>query len=738
MEPKSVDPTPQLLKVLKKSWGYDEFRPLQREAMLAVLRRSDSLLVMPTGGGKSLCYQAPALCRDGLAVVVSPLISLMKDQVDDLKSRGVAAEFLNSTLSNVERQNVLRELAANRLKLLYVAPERLIGEATYDMLREANVSFFAIDEAHCISQWGHDFRPHYRALANLRKEFPQADIHAYTATATERVRDDIVNQLQLKDPTIHVGGFDRPNLFFRAHRREPGLNQLIEILERHPDSSGIIYCISRREVEATATALCALGHPAQPYHAGLVDQVRRQHQEDFIDDRVRIIVATVAFGMGIDKPDVRFVVHNGMPQSVEHYQQESGRAGRDGLAAECVLLFADKDFLIWEKMFSERPAPLRAQSLIVLRKVMDYCQSPICRHRALVEYFGQKLDADCGGACDVCRGEYTPVDDAPVICQKILSSVFRQGQNFGVEYTSLVLTGSTDQRILERGHEKLSTFGLLKEESKQTVSNWISQLVMQSLLERSGDYNVLKITEEGWKVLRGQTPARLHRSAQVDKKKRAKAVASLDSWEGVDRDLFEKLRGLRTKLAIDRGIAPYLVFGDASLRDMAARRPSDAAGFLKVHGVGEAKLEAYGADFVVAITEHCEANGIEMDVEKRSAITTSAKASPKPTGKPSPSFPAAVTAAFVLFDQGMSVEEVAENMGRAPSTAMGYLVTYIEHRRITDPTRWCDPETFDQIATATTICGDTLLRPLFDHLNGQVPYEKIRLALAVLKNQQAG
>ena len=501
-------------EVLRRHWGYDAFRPLQQEAMECVLTGRDSVVVLPTGGGKSLCFQAPACCLEGLAVVVSPLISLMKDQVDSLRASGVAAAFYNSSLSPGDRDTVIEAIRSDALKLLYLAPESLLNENMLALLGGVRLSLVAIDEAHCISSWGHDFRPEYRGLRALKQRFSQVAVHAYTATATARVRDDIAQQLALDDPSLLVGCFDRPNLRYRVTRRDRGIDQIVQVLERHRGESGIVYCISRKQVEKTTAALKALGYSASPYHAGLSDTERRRHQEAFLQERTDIIVATVAFGMGIDKSNVRFVAHLGMPKSLEAYQQESGRAGRDGLEAECCLFFGGGDYSTWQRLMTDS-AETSPGALEALRSIDGYCRSTTCRHRALVEHFGQSFDATNCGACDVCLGDVDEVDEPLVLAQKILSCVARLEQKFGADYTAQVLAGSEDQKILARRHDRLSTHGILSEFPKRAIRDWLEQLVGQGCAQKATEYNLVQLTELGWQVLRGEhTPKLLKPAAE--------------------------------------------------------------------------------------------------------------------------------------------------------------------------------------------------------------------------------
>jgi len=589
----------QLRDVLKTHWGYDGFLPLQQEAMQCVLEDRDSVVVLPTGGGKSLCFQAPAVVRSGVGLVVSPLISLMKDQVDGLNAAGVPAACLNSSMEPDARRRVFEDLEAGNLKLLYIAPERLVQPGMLDTLAASNVSLVAIDEAHCISQWGHDFRPEYRQLKLLKERLPGIAIHAYTATATIQVREDMIQELELSDPEVLVGSFDRPNLSYKIMLRDGGTDQMATIMDRHRDESGIIYCISRRDVEKTSEELNRRGYQTRPYHAGMTDEERRDNQDAFIGERVDTIVATVAFGMGIDKSNVRYVIHAAMPKSLEGYQQETGRAGRDGLEAECCLLYTGGDYGRWRAILDGSDSEPTEGAWQSLQAMQDFAGGVVCRHVALVEYFGQSLDSDNCGACDVCLGELDQVEDPLVIGQKILSSVIRQEQRFGADYTVKVLRGSSEQRILDNRHDQLSTYGLLADEDVRAVRGWVEQLVAQGFLAKVGEYNVLILTESGRQLLAGEVTPRLLKPARVARARKSRAHD--DSWEGVDRDLFERLRELRRELADEKSVPAYVVFGDASLRDMARQRPATPAEFLEVHGVGQKKAADYGEVFLAAI-----------------------------------------------------------------------------------------------------------------------------------------
>jgi ATP-dependent DNA helicase RecQ len=597
-----------LSHALEQYWGYTSFRPLQREAMDAILAGRDSIVVLPTGGGKSLCFQAPAVVRPGLAVVVSPLISLMKDQVDTLVGNGVAAACYNSSLSADQKTSVLAGVRDGRFRLLYVSPERLVGEGGESFVNEltqCRVSFIAIDEAHCISQWGHDFRPDYRQLGRLRSLLPGISLHAYTATATARVRRDIGVQLGLSDPVELVGSFDRPNLVYRVLARANLKRQLLDVLARHRGQAGIIYCTSRREVDALSAWLRETGVRALPYHAGLPDEERSRNQDAFLEEEADIIVATVAFGMGIDRSDVRFVVHAGAPQSLEHYQQESGRAGRDGLEAECLLVYSTADFMKWRLML-ERSGELTEAARKLLRDMERYAASVGCRHRHLVSYFGDTYArADCS-ACDYCLDELEAVGDSIQLARKVLSCVARVGQRFGVAHVANVLCGSDSDQVTSRRHHELTTFGLLRDATIPEVRGYIEQLLAHGFLRQTDDaFPVVALTARGVELLKdpasqpGFVLARQRRPVKDRLPKRSRIEA--ESWQDVDRDLFERLRGVRLEIARARGVPPYVIFHDTTLREMARLRPKTMGELHGIRGVGVRKAEDLGEIFLTAI-----------------------------------------------------------------------------------------------------------------------------------------
>ena len=585
--------------------------------MDAVLVGRDSLVVLPTGGGKSLCFQAPAVVRPGLALVVSPLISLMKDQVDTLVGNGVPAGLYNSSLAADEKAVVSAGLRQGRYRLLYVSPERLVGEGSdgfLELLSSCQISFVAVDEAHCISQWGHDFRPEYRQLGRLRQRLPGVSLHAFTATATSRIRRDITVELALNDPLEFVGSFDRPNLLYRVLPRSTLKRQLLDVLDRHRRESGIIYCTSRREVDALAEWLTGLGMAALPYHAGLSDAERSRNQDAFLSERIDVIVATVAFGMGIDRSNVRFVVHVGAPRSLEHYQQESGRAGRDGLEAECVLISSAADFMKWRLML-ERGGELSDASQGLLRQMERYATGVGCRHRHLAEYFGDEYPTEKTGkragctACDFCLDELEQVVAPVVLARKILSCVARVENRFGATHVASILRGHASRQVVSRGHEKLSTFGLLPHASLTEVRGYIEQLIGLGLLQQAGDeYPVLALTATGLELLKDETRCpdmTLARQRPPRKTaKRAQSHAEAESWQDVDRTLFDRLRTVRLEIAQSRGVAPYVVFYDTTLREMARLRPTSLEALLAVKGVGVRKADDLGEAFLAAIRSH--------------------------------------------------------------------------------------------------------------------------------------
>ena len=596
----------EVLATLKRFWGYDRLRPMQEDAVRVSLGGRDSLVVLPTGGGKSLCYQLPAALRSGTDLVVSPLISLMQDQVEGLTACGYPAVALHSGMGADEIHRIEALIRSGEVNLIYAAPERLLSSRTLELLAYVDVRSVVIDEAHCVSHWGHDFRPEYRRLAQLKRRIPHAGWHAFTATATERVRDDIVVQLGLRDPAILVGDCDRPNLTYRVAPRTDSKNQLLEAVTRHAKQAVIVYCISRKDTERTAQWLTTRGVDAAAYHAGMESVQRQDVQNRFMQERLHVVVATVAFGMGVDRSDVRCVVHMAMPKSIEHYQQEAGRAGRDGLKAECVLLYSSSDAAKWRQLMTRsaieagQDGPPEHQ-LQLLAHMHRFCSSMRCRHAALARYFGQDYLKENCGACDVCLDENEMVQDAVVVAQKILSCVARLESRFGAAYVVDVLRGSKKERIRQFGHDALSTFGLLDDTPSPVLHSYIDQLIDAGALARTEDDRpVVRLTTGSREFLKGARGVTLRRPHMV---KRAANERGEADWRGVDQVLFERLRALRRQLAEEKGVPAYIIFGDQTLRELARHKPTSRDEMLQVRGVGQQKLEAFADAFLACIAE---------------------------------------------------------------------------------------------------------------------------------------
>jgi ATP-dependent DNA helicase RecQ len=604
--------TSELDLLLKRVFGYGTFRPLQREICEASLAGRDVFALLPTGGGKSLCFQLPALVRSGLTVVVSPLIALMKDQVDQLQASGVAATFLNSTLDEAEARARLRGLHRGEFKLLYVAPERLMLEGWSDNLKKWNVCCLAIDEAHCVSEWGHDFRPEYRQLARLRDTLPEVPLMALTATATQRVRDDIIAHLKLRAPEVFVASFNRPNLTYRVVPKDEPLKQIIDFVRKREHESGIIYCASRATAERTAESLAGRGFLARPYHAGLDAEERARNQEAFLRDDTRIICATIAFGMGINKPNVRWVIHHDLPKNIEGYYQETGRAGRDGLPGDCLLLFSPGD-IAKQTHFLEEITDEKEQRIArtQLRQIVHYAESAGCRRAELLEYFGEKFPLDNCGACDNCA-EPRETYDGTIPAQKFLSCIYRIAQNsrFGVGLNHIceVLTGADTEKIRRWGHDRLTTYGIGKDLARNEWSAVGRELMRLGYVTvAAGEFATLELTEEGMNVLRTRQPITLTKPMALPKARRA-AAPRREGDIACDEILFERLRTLRKQLADERRVPAYIVFGDTTLRAMAHYYPETVEQMESIPGIGEKKRAEFGAVFAAAIAEYLKTN----------------------------------------------------------------------------------------------------------------------------------
>ncbi|HOX05869.1 MAG TPA: DNA helicase RecQ [Planctomycetota bacterium] len=614
-------------ETLRKVFGFHEFRPNQEPIVEAIMAGRDVFAVMPTGGGKSLCYQLPARMTGRTAVVISPLISLMKDQVDAARANGLRAAFLNSSLSAAEKGRVYGQLRSGRLELLYLAPERLNLGGFLESLAGMPISLFAVDEAHCVSEWGHDFRPDYLSLSAIKKAFPQVPLAAFTATATLQVQADVLGRLGLADPLVVRASFDRPNFFIEVRPKDSAEDQALDFIRERPGQAGIVYRTSRKSVEHTAFFLERHGVAVRPYHAGLPDDERKANQEAFRKDQVDVVVATIAFGMGIDKPNVRFVVHADLPRSIEGYYQEIGRAGRDGEPAHCLLFFGGGDVPKLRHFIDEiEDEKVRRAAARRLARMVEYAESRVCRRKSLLDYFGEKYwepnchaaaDPQAGGGCDVCRAEASgvavPQVDATVDAQKLLSAMARTDQRFGAKHVIDIVVGAKTERILELGHGQLKTYGVGREHSREHWRRVLDEMLARRVVVREGDeYPVLKMTALGAEVLRGKCPftmdalpepaepAAARESARgKGRKKAAKkpAVSPPGPMRAENGPLFERLRALRLKLAEEQGVPPYVIFHNRALQEMAERRPTTLAEMAEINGVGEAKLDAYGKLF---------------------------------------------------------------------------------------------------------------------------------------------
>ena len=571
--------------------------------------------MLATGGGKSLCFQLPALLQDGMAVVISPLISLMKDQVDSLKDMDIPAECLNSSRSPQEQRFIVSQIQRGEVKLLYISPERLQKESTTQLLKAVPLSFFVIDEAHCISHWGHDFREDYRNLGIIKETFKPIAVHTFTATATEEVRRDILEQLRLEKPQTHIGLVDRPNLTYRVRPRSHIIDQVSDLLKRHADEPGIIYCLRRDDVDTLSARLNELGFKNLPYHAGLDDDTRRLHQDRFAREEMDIMVATIAFGMGIDRSNIRFVIHTAMPKSIEHYHQETGRAGRDGLPAYCSMFYGGSDYVTWKSLLED--SPQKAVMLDKLQRLYHFCAQPHCRHKVLANYFGQDYEKPSCEACDYCLNELEMVEDPLIVGQKILSCVYRvhqvSGLGFGAGHIANVLKGALTDHVEKWGHHGLSTFGWMANESVAFIRYMIEQLIGQGFLRREGEFSTLSLTDSGRKMLRGELTPILAKPLVAAKKKeitRRGRKKKEEEWAEIDQDLFQLLRTKRGELARKQGVPAFVIFGDKSLRDMAKIKPTTREAFATVYGVGDHKLRVYSEAFIEVIKKYLRDEGM--------------------------------------------------------------------------------------------------------------------------------
>ncbi len=719
----------QAREILKHRFGYDEFRMNQEPAIEAVLGRRDCVVLMPTGGGKSLCYQIPALMLDGLTVVISPLIALMKDQVDALRANGIEGAFLNSTQTNREQVEVFQNVRSGKLKLLYVAPERLLqsGDQFLDFLREINISLFAIDEAHCISSWGHDFRPEYLRLATLKKEFPQIPLIALTATADKLVRKDIFERLNIPEAELFLSSFNRPNIFYGVEPKRNSYGQLLDYLEKRKDESGIIYCLSRSSTDSLAADLRDEGFSALSYHAGHDKQTRDKHQESFLKDETKIIVATIAFGMGIDKSNVRFVVHMDLPKNVESYYQETGRAGRDGLASEALLFFSWAD-VIKLKGFAAVEGNA-AQSAIMLKKLDQmgkFGELTTCRRRFLLNYFSEETTADCGN-CDNCT---TVVErfDGTVIAQKALSAVYRTGQRFGMSYLIDFLRGSQAKTIRDE-HKNIKTYGVGADISKDSWFSYFKDLIAQGYLAQTeGDYPIIVLTEASMDVLSGKQAVQLIK-IKVREEKKTKLVADVSI--PYIQELFDDLRKLRANFAKHENVPPYVVFSDATLVEMSAYLPQNDWEMRKISGVGDLKFDRYGADFLSEIRRYCLANSLTSRIDLKAAKRETRKRTKRDVlGKDT------YHTSLDMFRDGRSIPEIAKERNLAVSTIENHLARFIATGEV-GLDQFVSLEKVEVIREAIVRFSESeALSPIKEYLGEEYSYSEIRAVMSALTGEQ--
>ncbi len=703
---------------LKALFGYNTFRDAQKEIVTAIMEGKDVLAILPTGAGKSICYQLPALLLPGIALVVSPLISLMQDQVVSLSKNGLSAAFLNSSLHHEEIQDILRNLS--KYKMLYVAPERFADPHFIQKLQEVEISLFAIDEAHCISQWGHAFRPEYRQLSLLKKHFPKASVIALTATATHAVQKDISEQLALENPHVVRASFDRPNLTFNIRAKTHGTQQLQKFLEKHQNASGVIYGATRKTVDETFAELTALGFKVGKYHAGMSDKERAQAQHAFIHGDLLLMVATVAFGMGIHKPDIRFIVHLDMPRSIEQYYQEVGRAGRDGLPAECLMLFSGQEMVIYNLFLSDLTDPLiKRETKAKTEKIYALCHSTICRRKELLRYFGETYpQANCNG-CDNCLNNTELVDET-VAAQKILSCVYRLQQKFGIKHVIEVLRGAKTKSVLDKGHDQLSTYALMHDYTEEDLRYHIDNLISKGFLERTGDeFPVLRWTPTSLEAAKGNTKIYLR------KKITEIATRKTSSDFNYDKELFGLLSTLRRKWAQETHVPAYVVFGDRSLIEMSTTYPLSKKEMLEINGFGPVKWEKYGESFLQVIKEYCEGKGITSSLSPKSIPKLPVKQEKPLSSKET----------LLFFQQGHQPAAIASLRSLTERTVIHHLVEQILLGAELEIHRLVAEEKKAAIEAAIEKIGCDKLTPIKNALPDTFTFEEINIVVALYKRK---
>ena len=699
-------------EVLKNYFGYDHFRPLQAEIIEKVLQNEDCLVLMPTGGGKSLCYQVPALLKEGIGLVVSPLIALMQDQVQALRAQGVEAVFLNSTQSSQEQLASMQDCRKGKIKILYVSPEKLFSAGFLDFLENLQVNLFAVDESHCVSFWGHDFRPEYTQLKILKTRFPHIPVIALTATADRSTRRDILEQLGITEAQVFIASFDRPNLSLQVAPGRKKIEQILQFLKYHQGSSGIIYCLSRNATEQLAERLQAAGLRAECYHAGLPADTRRTVQERFLKDDIQIIVATIAFGMGIDKSNIRWVIHYNLPKNIENFYQEIGRAGRDGATADTLLFYSYADVMAQMKFHEELSAERRELMDAKLQRMRQYAEAEICRRRILLSYFNEVPEQDCGN-CDVCKNPKKKFE-ATVLAQKALSAVARAKEEVAVGLLVDILRGARNKQVLAKGYQELKTFGVGKELRTEEWAEYIWQMVNMGLLEvRYDEKHNLKLSPLAWQVLRGERQVLLSKFVPFEERQaKAQEEQPRSTKDRANELLLERLKKLRSRLAAAEGVPPYIVFSDATLQEMVLQKPLYQSALLSIQGVGQRKMEAYGQHFLQEIFAFIE----EGTFQSQSLGIDSAQ----------------ITYAYYL--QGLSPEHIAEKRTLTPTTVYAHLTKLYEQGSPINLRQYLAIETQEEILQAARRLGvnkSSALKALYEHLGGRYEYHHLRLALAL-------
>ncbi|MEZ4920521.1 MAG: DNA helicase RecQ [Saprospiraceae bacterium] len=702
----------QARTALKKYFGYDTFRPMQEDIIEAIFQKKNALVLMPTGGGKSICYQIPGVTLPGTAIVLSPLIALMKDQVEALRSNGISAAFINSSMTAAESREVEDAAVDGRIKILYVSPEKLVSQGFQPLLKRLQISLLAVDEAHCISAWGHDFRPEYTQLKFLREQYPDVPLIALTATADKLTRKDIITQLQLDQVEEFVSSFDRPNISIQVRPGQKKLEQIVDFLKKHPEQSGIIYCLARKTCVDLATKLSAKGIKAAPYHADMPSKIRSAVQEDFINDRTPVVCATIAFGMGIDKSNVRFVIHYNLPRNLEGYYQEIGRAGRDGLPAEALLFFSYGDVQIYRNMFEDGGSDAEQTELKIakLNRMYEFAEAPVCRRKTVLNYFGEPFEGNCGN-CDVCKNP--PVQfDGTVAAQKALSAILRTNEKVGMNTLVDILRGSHRREILELGYDRIKTYGAGREYSFQDWMFFISQMLHLGLIEIAYDqHSQLRVTPAGRSILFDGKKVALARPKLPEEKKKTqvKAPTPAPASKQLQQDFFEHLRKVRRQIAQQEGVPPYIVFSDATMDALASKRPYTDADLLQISGIGQRKLQRYGDAILQALREFTMQKLSEG--EKVSGST--------------------YLQTLEMYKSGQSIEQIAEERGLSPLTVTNHLAVMYEKGEPLNLSEWISNEETDLIKGALPLFSSPFqLKEIFDHFNEKMSYDKIRWAVA--------